>query len=105
MTLHTRGVRPTARGGAFVAGADDLGALWFNPAGLAHIDNGEKSFLFDMAYVEQDIEYSRIDSGGNDQRTVSNSAPGLPIPSVGVALRRISGMFSIRARSRATSRA
>src|SRR5205814_4654165 len=30
-----RGVRPLARGGAFVAGADDLGAVWYNPAGLA----------------------------------------------------------------------
>ena len=30
-----RGVRPMGRAGAFVAGADDLGALWYNPAGLA----------------------------------------------------------------------
>src|ERR1700691_3535901 len=28
-----RGVRPLGRGGAFVAGADDLGAIWYNPAG------------------------------------------------------------------------
>ena len=85
LTLHTRGVRPTARGGAFVAGADDLGALWFNPAGIAHTA-GNKSFLFDLAYVEQDIDYTRIDSGGNEQPTVSNSAPGLPIPSIGVGM-------------------
>ena len=30
-----RGVRPLGRGGAFVAGADDLGAIWYNPAGIA----------------------------------------------------------------------
>ncbi len=29
-----RGVRPLARGGAFTAGADDLGAIWYNPAGV-----------------------------------------------------------------------
>ena len=29
-----RGVRPLGRGGAFVAGADDLGAIWYNPAGI-----------------------------------------------------------------------
>ena len=37
MYLSTRGVRPTGRAGAFVAGADDASALWFNPAGLAHL--------------------------------------------------------------------
>src|SRR5262245_59449459 len=30
-----RGVRPLGRGGAHVAGADDFGAIWYNPAGLA----------------------------------------------------------------------
>lgn len=30
-----RGVRSVGRGGAFVAGADDLGVVWSNPAGLA----------------------------------------------------------------------
>ena len=30
-----RGVSPLGRGGAFVAGADDLGAIAYNPAGLA----------------------------------------------------------------------
>ena len=39
-----RGVRPLGRGGAFVAGADDFNATWYNPAGLA--DAGT-SFLLD----------------------------------------------------------
>ncbi|MGE3672490.1 MAG: hypothetical protein AB7K71_22655, partial [Polyangiaceae bacterium] len=30
-----RGVRPMGRAGAFIAGADDAGAIWYNPAGLA----------------------------------------------------------------------
>ena len=83
MYLPTRGVRPTARGGAFVAGADDLSATWFNPAGLGHLSGG--SVLIDATFVNQAIEYDRIDSGGNAQPTVDNQAPGLPIPSIGYA--------------------
>src|SRR5687768_2019814 len=37
--LFDRGARPTSRGGAWVAGADDPGALWYNPAGLAESRN------------------------------------------------------------------
>jgi long-chain fatty acid transport protein len=91
MVLPTRGVRPTARGGAFVAGADDLGAFWFNPAGLAHLADAQEgdgdhapkdSFLFDAAWVSQSVDYTRIDSGYNVQPRVSNKAPGIPIPSI-----------------------
>jgi long-chain fatty acid transport protein len=84
MTLHTRGVRATARSGALVAGADDLNALWMDPAGLAHGAGGDSktSLLFDAAYVAQSGDFHRTDSGGNDQATVSNEAHGLPIPSL-----------------------
>ena len=84
MTLHTRGVRPTARSGAFVAGADDLGAMWFNPAGLAALAGGvgNAEILVDAAYVAQSGEYTRVDSGGNDAGTVTNQAHGLPVPSL-----------------------
>jgi long-chain fatty acid transport protein len=87
MTLHTRGVRATARGGAFVGGADDLGALWFNPAGLAALAGGASStsVLVDAAFVSQSATYHRVDSGGNDAGAVDNQAPGLPIPSVAAA--------------------
>ena len=34
MFVGTHGARPTARGGAFVAGADDLNAIYYNPAGV-----------------------------------------------------------------------
>src|SRR4051812_5873341 len=88
MVLHTRGVRPSARGGAFVAGADDLGAFWFNPAGLAHLadddaDHGKKQyFLFDAAWVSQSVTYTRIDSGMNALAPIKSSAPGLAVPSI-----------------------
>src|SRR5215470_5968362 len=51
-----RGVRPLGRGGAFVAGADDLGAVWYNPAGLA--DAGT-SLLSDFSWLHFTSEYTR----------------------------------------------
>jgi long-chain fatty acid transport protein len=81
MYLPTRGVRPTGRGGAFIAGADDLSATWLNPAGLAHLDSS--AFLADATFVHQSISYDRIDSGGNVAATVENEAPGVPVPSLG----------------------
>ncbi|GAB4518508.1 MAG: outer membrane protein transport protein [Haliangiales bacterium] len=84
--LSSRGVRPTARGGAFVAGADGLGAFGFNPAGIAALadDEHERVALVDFGFVHQSASYTRIDSGGNVQPEVSNQAPGLPIPTIGV---------------------
>ena len=43
-----RGVRPLGRGGAFVAGADDLGAIWYNPAGIV---DAPSSFLLDASWL------------------------------------------------------
>lgn len=37
-TLVDSGVRAQGRAGAFVAGADDLSALWYNPAALDNLD-------------------------------------------------------------------
>ncbi|HEY8088004.1 MAG TPA: outer membrane protein transport protein [Polyangiaceae bacterium] len=82
-----RGVRPMGRAGAFVAGADDLGAIWYNPAGLA--DAGT-SFLFDMSWLRFSVDYTRelqvVDAGGATQRftspTVTGTTPILPIPTI-----------------------
>ncbi|WP_428269415.1 OmpP1/FadL family transporter [Haliangium sp.] len=84
--LATRGVRPTARAGAFVAGADGLGAFGFNPAGVAALarDQHSRMALVDFGFVHQGASYRRIDSGRNVQPEVSNQAPGLPIPTLGV---------------------
>ena len=85
MYLPTRGVRPTGRAGAFVAGADDASALWFNPAGLAHLRRW--GFVADAGFVHQSVDYARINSGGVAEPSVSNQAPGLPVPSLGYAHR------------------
>jgi long-chain fatty acid transport protein len=65
--LTERGVRPFARGGAFVAGADDAHSVWFNPAGLAHAG---RSFLVDASYIGFNATYTR--------RAVRSDAMGRP---------------------------
>lgn len=82
-----RGVRPLGRGGAFVAGADDLGALWYNPAGL--VDAGS-SVLVDASWVSFSTDFTRrvqlTDSAGASQvselPTVHGSSAFLPIPTL-----------------------
>jgi long-chain fatty acid transport protein len=82
-----RGVRPMGRAGAFVAGADDVGAIWYNPAGLA--DAGT-SFLADFSWLRFSLEYTRqlqvVDAQGALQRfdspTVEGTAPILPLPTI-----------------------
>jgi hypothetical protein len=49
------GPRALAMGGAFVAGADDAGSLYWNPAGLSHLPSGEaivshSSWLGDVTF-------------------------------------------------------
>ncbi len=54
--LTDRGVRPLGRGGAFVAGADDQHAVWYNPAGLILAGNG---LLLDASFVNFNNTYTR----------------------------------------------
>ncbi len=82
-----RGVRPLGRGGAFVAGADDLGAIWYNPAGLA--DAGS-SILVDASWLNFSSDYTRqtevLGSGGAEYvytfPTTHGTSPVLPIPTL-----------------------
>ncbi len=82
-----RGVRPLGRGGAFVAGADDLGAIWYNPAGLA--DCGS-SILVDASWLDFSSDYTRqtqvLGSGGAEYvytyPQTHGTTPFLPIPTV-----------------------
>ncbi|MBK9037145.1 MAG: outer membrane protein transport protein [Myxococcales bacterium] len=80
MYLPTRGVRATGRAGAFVAGADDASAMWFNPAGLANLRRW--GVVADAGFVHQSADYARTNSGGGAEPSVSNQAPGLPVPSL-----------------------
>jgi long-chain fatty acid transport protein len=73
-----RGVRPAARAGAFVAGADDQHAIWYNPAGLAFAPNG---FLVDATYIAYDQSYTR-ETGGQMLDPVHAGTAPLAIPTV-----------------------
>jgi long-chain fatty acid transport protein len=93
-----RGVRPLGRGGAFTAGADDLGAIWYNPAGL--YDAGSQ-ILFDASWLNFTADYARrallpqVDPNTGEvvarfEQTfepVEGSSPVLPIPTLGVSFR------------------
>ena len=86
MFLPGRGVRPFARGGAFTAGADDLNALGYNPAGLVDmIGSGKWHLLLDVGVVAENVDYTRIDSGGVTQPAVHNNGSPQPVPTVGLA--------------------
>ncbi|MEZ4262768.1 MAG: outer membrane protein transport protein [Polyangiaceae bacterium] len=82
-----RGVRPLARGGAFVAGADDLGAIWYNPAGLADAGTG---ILADFSWLNFSTDYKRqtqvTDAAGTvrvyESPTVTGTTPVIPIPTL-----------------------
>lgn len=78
--LTDRGTRPLGRGGAVVAGLDDAGALFYNPALLAWTGH---DFMFDLNWTYLDASFTRTDSSGTALDPVSNT-PGL-IPNPGVA--------------------
>jgi long-chain fatty acid transport protein len=82
-----RGVRPLGRGGAFVAGADDLGAIWYNPAGIVEAPSG---ILFDASWLHYTSQFTRQAQTTSGNGTtfvqsfpqVSGSTPVLPIPTL-----------------------
>ena len=80
MPFH--GVRGLGRGGAFIAGADDPGGIWYNPATIDRA--GKIQILVDGAMIFYGMDYTRVDSGGNTLSTVSNLAPPMPIPTIAV---------------------
>src|SRR5690348_13179529 len=85
-----RGVRPLGRGGAFVAGADDIGAIWYNPAGLT--DAGT-SILADFSWLHFTSDFTRKsqinDANGAahiyDYPQTSGTTPFIPIPTIGAS--------------------
>jgi long-chain fatty acid transport protein len=93
-----RGVRPLGRAGAFVAGADDLGAMVYNPAGI--YESGGQ-FLFDASWVDFSSSYTRVanvpvvdpNTGmttGTYQETsptVHGTTPFLPIPTIAISFK------------------
>ena len=91
MYFSDRGVRPMGRAGAWIAGADDLGALWYNPAGLTEAGS---SILVDFAWLRFETAYTRrlriLDADNTyqtvDAPTVNGSSPVVPIPTLAASL-------------------
>ena len=92
------GVRAFSRGGAYVAGANDMLALWYNPAALTRLQDG--MVTVDLAGVAQDVYFDRKDYPGEGPEQgnygdgdyadlitppIENSAPPFPIPHMGAA--------------------
>ncbi len=89
-----RGVRPVGRAGAFVAGADDLGSIWYNPAGLAFAGN---AVLADMSWLRFSSSFQRRSlvrdpatgestvQGTNYFPEVSGTSPVLPLPTLAIS--------------------
>jgi long-chain fatty acid transport protein len=80
--LLDRGSRPMARGGAFVAGADDPHALWYNPAGLARAKN---QLLTDFTLTFLFASFQRLNSDGELAPKVEPSPTLLPIPTLAIS--------------------
>src|SRR3954468_22891933 len=87
MYTSERGVRPLGRGGAFVAGADDLGAVAYNPAGLA--DAGS-SLLLDASWGHVSTGFTRrgiVEDNARNRSVitfpkVTGTTPFIPVPTI-----------------------
>jgi long-chain fatty acid transport protein len=78
--LPYHGARGLGRAGAFVAGADDPGGIWYNPATIDRKSRLE--LLVDATMVLYQMSYTRVDSGGNLLPNVRSEAVPLPIPTL-----------------------
>ncbi|MDB4973342.1 MAG: rane protein in aromatic hydrocarbon degradation [Myxococcaceae bacterium] len=78
--LFDRGARALGRGGAFVAGADDPSALWYNPAGLIA---SKKQLVADAVLPILLADFTRHNPGGApDSPTISPKPTPIPIPTL-----------------------
>ena len=89
------GTRAYSRGGAFIAGADNLLAMYHNPAALIRLDRPQ--VMLDVAGVQQWVEFNRTAVAGNgpldetgvptdvSYDTVTNNAPPYAIPHIAVS--------------------
>jgi long-chain fatty acid transport protein len=78
--LFDRGARPLSRGGAFVAGADDPNALYYNPAGMA--ESGDQ-VMGDATLTIPFASVTRTNPDGSPMAKVDASPLLLPIPQLG----------------------
>ena len=90
--LADRGVRPLGRAGAFVAGADDLGAIWYNPAGIV---DAPASLLIDASVLANTATFTRQSLSTSATGTtfvqsfpsVTGSNAPIPIPTIAASFK------------------
>jgi long-chain fatty acid transport protein len=75
--LLDRGSKAMSMGGAFVAGADDPGALWYNPAGLSR---SKDQLIADFTWTFMMADFQRLNTNGEFSPSVSPNVVNLPIP-------------------------
>jgi len=74
------GARATATGGAFVAAADDATALYWNPAGLAHIVGGEAVVSHSEWLADVNFDYLGVTLAVGSLGTLGASVTMLSVP-------------------------
>lgn len=78
------GTRALARGGAFVAGSDDLSAQYYNPAALGNLER--PALQLGVSMVSQAVLFDRADESGLEPfEAVTNASPPMAIPALGYA--------------------
>ena len=77
------GVRGLGRAGAFTAGGDDPGGIWYNPASIGEVKGYHA--LVDASVVVMNMTYQRVDSGGNVYDPVTSGNSFTPIPTASFA--------------------
>ena len=83
--FETVGTRALGMGGAFVAVADDVTAVYWNPAGLAN--GGVIDAALQRAASESPVRQDRVPASGQGWRA-STSFVGFAIPSLGISYLR-----------------
>lgn len=84
------GTRSIGRGGAFIAGADDLSAQYYNPAALTHITRPTLNFNFwglnqYVAFTRMDVDDAENGSCLDGCETVKNESGPMLEPQLGFA--------------------
>ena len=77
------GVKGYARGGAFIAGVDDVSAQWYNPAAFTRVEKG--MFGIQVSYVLHNVHFERADVDDLTFDAVDNDSRTTIIPHGGVA--------------------
>ena len=78
------GTRALGRGAAFVAGADDLSAQYYNPGALIRLR--QTQVMVNVSGVSQYVMFDRADESGLDPfEAVYNEAAPMVIPTLGVS--------------------